>query len=155
MTLNTYQINKDTLAIVPISKTRTKIYETDNILIVNRNTQKIIEENCQYYGSSFNGRKKGTSDLIGITHKPPIIIEDSSELVFFPTASPRLRECSWIALNNIDTYTSYEKITYIKFENDFILKLPVSPKIVSNQILRATRLESVYQKRRKKLQKSL
>lgn len=151
MKKNEYRINKDTLAIIPINKTKTKIYEKKDILVVNKNTQKLIEENCAFYGSSFNGRKKGTIDLIGVTHKPPIIIEETNELVFFPTTSPRLKECSWISLDNVDKCIPYHNESIIKFLNNLKIRVEISPKIINNQILRATRLESVHERRKKKM----
>ncbi len=146
---STYTINKKTLAIIPISERSSKIYEEDNIIIVPKNSQKLIEENCAYYGSSYNGRKKGTVDLIGVTHKSPIVIEETTGIIFFPTSSPRLKTCGWISLNNISDYKPDNKDTIIFFENDLKIKLPVSNKIINNQILRATRLESVMYKRKK------
>ena len=146
-----YKINTKTLAIIPISNTKTKIYENDDVLIVDKNAKRIISENCEYYGSSYEGRKKGTVDLIGVTHKSPILVEDSNNIIFFPTCSPRLKECSWISLNNLDTYNKLENESVIKFNNDLTIKLPVSSKIINNQVLRATRLESVLNKRRAEL----
>ncbi len=146
-----YTINKKTLAIVPISEKSTKIYEKDNIIIVPKNSQKLIEENCEYYGSSYIGRKKGTVDLIGVTHKSPIVIEETNGIIFFPTCSPRLKTCSWISLNNVDKYTEDDKNTIISFQNDLKIKFPVSNKIINNQILRATRLESVMYRRKREL----
>lgn len=148
---NIYTINKKTLAIVPISEKSTKIYEKDNIIIVPKNSQKLIEENCEYYGSSYIGRKKGTVDLIGVTHKSPIVIEETNGIIFFPTCSPRLKTCSWISLNNVDKYTEDDKNTIISFQNDLKIKFPVSNKIINNQILRATRLESVMYRRKREL----
>lgn len=152
MTLNpTYTINKKTLAIVPISERSSKVYERDDIIIISKNSQKLIEENCEYYGSSYSGRKKGTVDLIGVTHKSPIIIEETNGIIFFPTSSPRLKTCSWLSLNNIDNFQKNENNTIITFDNDLKIKLPVSNKIINNQILRATRLESVMYRRKKNL----
>ena len=150
MNLN-YTINKKTLAIVPISDRSTKIYEKDNIIIVPKNTQKLIEENCEYYGSSYSGRKKGTVDLIGVTHKSPIVIEETNGIIFFPTSSPRLKTCSWLALNNIEYSREDDKNTIVAFDNDYKIKIPVSNKIINNQILRATRLESVMYRRKRDL----
>lgn len=149
--MNNYTINNKTLAIIPISPNRSKIYESNNVIIVAKNTQKIIEENCEYYGSSYLGRKRGTLDLIGVTHKSPIVIEDSNGIIFFPTCSPRLKDCSWISLNNIEEYAPYDKSSIIKFQNNLTLQIPVSNKIINNQVLRATRLESVLNRRKKKL----
>lgn len=149
--MNDYKINSKTLAIVPISENKTKIYENNNVIVVANSVKNLIEENCRYYGSSYKGRKEGTVDLIGITHKSPIIIEDTSGIIFFPTCSPRLKNCSWISLNNIDSYKEYQSESVIKFQNNLTLKIPVSTKIINNQVLRATRLESVHQKRKQQV----
>lgn len=149
--MNSYTINKKTLAIVPISDSKTKIYENNNVIIVADSVKNLIEDNCRFYGSSYEGRKKGTNDLIGVTHKSPIIIEDSSGLIFFPTCSPRLKNCSWISLNNIESYKRFQADSIITFQNNLTLKVPVSTKIINNQVLRATRLEAVHQKRKQKI----
>jgi competence protein ComK len=146
-----YTINHNTLAIIPITDDKTKVYENNNVIIVKKNVQKIIEENCEYYGSSYMGRKKGTVELIGVTHKSPIVIEDSNSIIFFPTCSPRLKKCSWISLNNLDSYAPYDAESIIRFQNNLTLQLPVSNKIINNQVLRATRLESVLHKRKTNL----
>ena len=149
--MNNYKINNKTLAIVPISDNKSKIYENNNVIVVENSVKNLIEENCRYYGSSYEGRKQGTCDLIGVTHKSPIIIEDSAGIVFFPTCSPRLKNCSWISLNNIESYRQYQTDSIITFQNNLALKIPVSSKIINNQVLRATRLESVHQKRKQKI----
>lgn len=149
--MNDYTINQNTLAIIPIGVNRTKVYEENNVIIVPKSTQKLIEESCAHYGSSYAGRNKGTVDLIGVTHKSPIVIEDSKNIIFFPTCSPRLKKCGWISLNNIENYKAYENMSIIKFQNDLTLKIPISNKILNNQILRATRLESVFLKRKSEL----
>lgn len=151
--MNSYRINNKTLAVIPIENNKTKIYEIDDVVVVNRNSKKIIEDNCEYYGSSYEGRRKGTAELIGITHKSPIMIEESNNLVFFPTCSPRIKECAWISLNNIDNYSKYDNNSIIRFCNNLTLELKVSNKIINNQVLKATRLESVLRKRKDELNK--
>lgn len=151
--MNSYRINNKTLAVIPIENNKTKIYEIDDVIVVNRNSKKIIEDNCEYYGSSYEGRRKGTAELIGITHKSPIMIEESNNLVFFPTCSPRIKECAWISLNNIDNYSKYDNNSIIRFCNNLTLELKVSNKIINNQVLKATRLESVLRKRKDELNK--
>ncbi|HOP65505.1 MAG TPA: competence protein ComK [Bacilli bacterium] len=143
-----YEINEKTLALIPVDEAKTKIYEVDKNFIVNKPIMKIMEESCQYFGSSLSGRQKGTTNLIGVTHKSPIIVEESKEMIFFPTASPRRNKCSWISLKNIDSYYTKEAFSYIKFNNNLELKLNISYGIIDNQILRATRLESVLRKRK-------
>ncbi len=150
--MKNYTISSETLAVIPINKKKSKIYETDNVIIIEKSAKKIIEENCRYYGSSYEGRRRGTVELIGITHKSPIIIEDSNDIIFFPTCSPRIKECGWISLNNVENYEAFNNNSLIIFNNNLKLEIPVSNKIINNQILRATRLESVMNKRRKKIQ---
>lgn len=149
--VNSYQINSKTLAIIPINRKQTKIFEDDTILVINKNTRKIIQENCEYFGSSYEGRKKGTMDLLGVTHKAPILIEESNNIIFFPTSSPRLNDCGWISLNNLESNKAYEDESILEFNNQMKLHVSVSNKTIDNQVLRATRLESLLLKRRKKI----
>ncbi len=152
--MKNYTINNQTLAIIPIGKNKSKVYETDNVLIIEKNSQKIIEESCEFYGSTYEGRRKGTVNLIGVTHKSPIIVENSQSIIFFPTASPRSKDCSWISLNNLDVYAPFDTDSTIRFQNNLTIKLPISSKIINNQVLRATRLESVIKKKEKMLRDS-
>lgn len=143
-----YKITTETLAIMPINKRKAKVYENNDAFTIDCNAKKIIDDNCKYFGSSYEGRKKGTMELIGITHKAPILIEDSNNIIFFPTSSPRLNDCGWISLNNIDSYQPYDYDCIVMFQNNLKLQVPVSNKIINNQVLRATRLESIVRKRK-------
>ena len=142
-----YEVNCDTLALVPVSENETKVIERNKIFIVNKPVMKIIEDSCEYFGSSYNGRHEGTKKLIGISHKAPIIIEESKNLIYFPTSSPRLLDCIWIGLNNIKTYESNNGQTELLFDNNEKLRINVSFGSFDNQVLRATKLESVLRKR--------
>ena len=142
-----YEVNCDTLALVPVSENETKVIERNKIFIVNKPVMKIIEDSCEYFGSSYLGRHEGTKKLIGITHKAPIIIEESKNLIYFPTSSPRLLDCIWIGLNNIKTYESNNGQTELLFDNNEKLRINVSFGSFDNQVLRATKLESVLRKR--------
>jgi len=143
-----YEINDKTLAIIPLSKTKTRIFEDMETFTINKSSLTIMEDSCQFFGSSLLGRQKGTTRLIGVSHKAPIIIEESKEIIFFPTASPRKNNCSWISLKNIDRYYTKNKSVFIKFKNNAQIELNISYGIVDNQILRATRLESVLRSRK-------
>ena len=79
--MDEYEINDDTLAILPIDDERSKIIEKDRTFIVNQPPIRIIDNSCQYFGSSYQGRFLGTKNLIGISHKAPIIIEESKEII--------------------------------------------------------------------------
>lgn len=148
--MDKYKINEQTLAIIPINNTKTKIYEDNNVIIVNKSAKKIVEENCLYYGSSYEGRRHSTEDLIGITYKSPIIIEETNNIIFFPTCSPRLKTCGWISLNNLDNFVPYNDESQIFFRNNLSLNINVSTSVIENQILKASRLDSVVRSRKKK-----
>ena len=114
-----YEISKDTLAVIPIGEKKSKIIEKNNSYIVEQRPNRIMDSSCRYYGSSINGRQKGTSSLTGITYKAPIIVQEEGNLIFFPTTSPRLKKCCWVSLNNIESYYyDFEKKTcVIIFDN--------------------------------------
>ena len=82
--INEYFINYETLLIMPYCKGKSKVYEFDEVMIVNMSVSEIIKESCLYFGSSFEGRKEGTKHLINCEMKVPIIVEDSQCLIFFP-----------------------------------------------------------------------
>ena len=143
-----YEINSNTLAIISISKNQSKIIENDNVYIINKNSNEIIDHSCRYFGSSYNGRHEGTKELIGINYKSPIIIEETKNIIFFPTCSTRLNNCNWISLDKIKDYKKYNKNTKIIFKNDIELEINISLHSLENQILRSTLLESVIRKRK-------
>ena len=76
--MDSYEINKDTVALIPKDGKTTIVYEVDNSFVVNKPALKIVEESCGYFGSSLEGRQIGTSRLVGFTHKVPVIIAGGS-----------------------------------------------------------------------------
>lgn len=147
--MKNYEINSQTIALIPITSTKTKVYELEKEFVVDKSGLKIMEESCEFFGSSLEGRQKGTKRLIGITHKSPVIVEESRNIIFFPTNSPRIEKCCWISLNNLENISKLPNNTLLIFKNSRELYLDISFNILDNQILRATRLESVSRKRRK------
>lgn len=143
-----YEINNSTLALIALDN-KTKVIEEEREFFIDKTPSNILEESCEYFGISYLGRKIGTKNLIGITHKSPIIIEESREIIFFPTSSPRLNNCSWISLNNIKNFIKNNEKTKIIFDNQKEIIVDVSFGIMENQILRASLLESTLRKRKK------
>lgn len=146
--MDCYEINKNTIALLPIDIDKTKVIEKESSFVVNMNSMKIIERSCEYFGSSYMGRHEGTKKLIGISHKSPIIIEESREIIYFPSTSPRLNECSWFALNYIMDYKDCNGKSIVYFENGEKIEIDISIGSFDNQYLRATKLESVLRKRK-------
>ncbi len=146
--MDNYEINDETLAIMPIGEKKSCIYEVDSTFEVNQNATKIMEESCRYFGSSLDGRRKGTQSLIGVSYKAPIIVEESNEIIFFPMASSRYQDPPWIGLKHLKCYYRTEDGIIIEFQNGTKILLDMSFGIVDNQILRATRLESALRGRK-------
>lgn len=144
----TYEINSSTLAIVPITEGISKIIEEDNVFTVSKSPTEIIDDSCKFFGSSYQGRFEGTKRLTGINYKSPIIIEETRNIIFFPTSSPRFHNCTWVALNQIDNFEKMKNNSVITFKSGQLLKLEISYGSLENQILRATRLESILKKRK-------
>ena len=148
--MKNYEISKDTLAVIPVGEKKSKIVEKDSSFIIEQSPNKIMDESCRYYGSSINGRQKGTTNLTGISYKAPIIVQEEGNIIFFPTTSPRLKSCCWVSLNNIESYyyDFDKKRCYIIFDNNEKIELDLSYCVLNNQILKSHRLESIFNKRR-------
>ena|SRR5574344_227685 len=146
--LDSYEINSCTLAIIPLTTKTSQVIEVGEDFLVNKNSYEIIDHSCKYFGSSYIGRREGTKSLLGLNYKMPIIIEDSKNLIFFPTSSPRLQLTTWINLHAVNNYCKQDKTSKIKFINGQNLELDISFGSLDNQILRATRLESILRQRK-------
>ena len=143
--MNEYKINSHTLALISLYD-KTKVIEDNNSYIINQKTKKIIEENCRSYGSSYVGRHEGSKYLTGFSYKSPIIIEESKNIIFFPTRSIRKENCNWIAANNVKKYNKYNDKSKVIFKNDLELILDISIGILKNQILKSVFLENQLKK---------
>jgi len=141
--MNNYEVNQDTLAIIPINSLETKIIEKENEFVVNSSSMKIIDDGCRYFGSSYTGRSEGTKSMIGINYKAPIILEETIPMIFFPTTSPRLVACSWISFKEVEKCIKKDKNSLIIFKNGLELEVDLSFSILQNQILRSSYLNSM------------
>lgn len=147
--VDNYEINSSTLAIVPITKDVSKVIEEEDIITVHKSTTEIVDDSCKYFGSSYLGRHEGTKSMTGINYKAPIVIEESRDIIFFPTSSPRFNNCYWIALKKVLKYKKEDTQTIVVFKNGFELPINISTGSLENQILRSTLLESILHSRRK------
>ncbi len=143
-----YEITFDTQVILPMDSKSSRIIENNESYVVNVTPMQILEHSCEYFGSSFDGRREGTKKLLGITHKSPIIVEESRKIIFFPTTSPDRNDCIWINLEKINRYyKSSQKKSIIEFKNGDIIEFDVSIGSLTNQILRASRLKYILEER--------
>lgn len=144
-----YEINSSTLAIVPHDDEKTKILEGDREYIIDGTPYEVMEHSCEYFGSSMEGRLKGSKNILGSIYKAPIIVEEYRGLVFFPTRSITSdKDNVWLSLKNIVSYLQEGNKTRLYFKDGYDLLVDIPYSSFENQILRATRLDSVMRQRK-------
>ena len=148
MILEDYEIGYGTQAIIPLSEDKTMIYEEEGEYIVDKPANQIINYNCNYYGSSYNGRLNAAKKILDSNYKVPILIEESEFIVFFPTKSSLLDDCCWINYSFIKKYDTNGKKTTIIFKNNQQIDVDISKLSLENQISRSYKLELISRKRK-------
>ena len=143
-----YEINAETLAVISYSNSKSKIIEKDDQYIVNESPFTIMERSCKYFGSSLDGRVSGSKDILGSVYKVPIIVEESQNLIFFPTEAINSSRVSWISYKNIKDIKKYGTKSIIKFNNDNSVIVNCPYFSMKNQIFRCNMLESISINRR-------
>lgn len=146
--MEAYEVNKDTVALVPKGNSKTIVYEVDNSFIVDETPLQIMEESCEYFGSSYDGRVIGTTKLVGYTHKVPIIVEESKNLIFFPTLSPRNQDCTWLSYSHIIKPEKFKDKCIIELKNGKKIVINVSNSIIDNQLYRCFMLKNTLENRK-------
>ena len=144
-----YEISRGTLAIVPNEKENSVVYEDEERYIVDDKPFKIMEDSCKYFGSTYEGRKEIAKDILGAEYKVPIVVEDTENLVIFPTTSPYSDECVWISLKRLKKFEKVDSFnTKIIFDNNKEIIVPCSYRTIENQISRASRLDYILRMRK-------
>ena len=143
-----YEINEETMAIIPLNYNKTMIKEVNNEYIIDKSAYKIMEDSCEYYGSTYKGRLKAAQKLLDTNYKVPIIVEESENIVFFPTKSSLLEDCCWINYNFIKSYEKNGNSTKVYFNNQESIDFDISKLSLENQISRSSRLELLSIKRK-------
>lgn len=144
-----YEINEGTLAVIPIESRKSKVLEDGEEYIIECTPYEILDYSCKYFGSSYEGRKEGTKSILNINYKVPIVVENSRNLIFFPTNSPSSEDCIWISLKNIKKIVEEDfNCTKIEFNSGVSIVVPISKRTIENQILRASRLDLIMRDRK-------
>mgnify|MGYP000896077167 FL=1 len=142
-----YEINEGTLAILAKNR-KSLILEDDKKYVVDSLPFDVVDHSCKYFGSSYEGRKEGTKEILHINYKVPIIVDNSRNLIFFPTNSPLSDDCSWLSLKSIKSIKEGSfNTTDVIFNNGVSINIPVSKRTMDNQILRASRLDLIMRNR--------
>ena len=144
-----YEINVDTLLLLPIDYNKTKVIEKGDVFIDKCSTLSIIKKSCLFFGSSYEGRKAAIKYLIGIDMKVPILIEESRNIIFFPTASCVNQNSIWVSYQNLLKYSKLNDFsTVLYFKKNKSYKIDVKYKLVDNQVIRCMKLNTFLGKRK-------
>ena len=143
-----YEINDETLAILPFDKDKARVLEESDEYIVDEIPYSIMEDSCKYFGSSFEGRILGSKNILGSVYKAPIIVEESQNLIFFPTEALSSNTVSWISYKKIKSVEKCGKRSKIIFNNgeSIIANCPYFS--IKNQIFRCNMFDSISSNRK-------
>lgn len=103
-----FLVSNKTIAVIK-NKRKTIIINVDKVTVINKSIKYILEYNCNYYGSSLEGRLKCAKDILKIKYKIPIVLDDKNNLVLISLNNPR---------SNYNTYLISNKITNYEWIND-------------------------------------
>lgn len=147
MDIDSYEINKSTCAVLNVNNEVSKVIENNQEYFLPKPSFEVMEDSCAYYGSSYDGRLRGTKMILGGNYKLPIIIEETNNIIFFPTNGSTNEKCSWISLNNVSKYEPHGGYTKVTFDGGKSIILKMSYTSFEMQLLRATRLQQLMNKR--------
>lgn len=149
--LENYDISNETYAIIPVNNKVTKIVEKEQEFYVNKSSLDIIKDNCIFYGSSFIGRTECSKSILKGSYKLPIIVEESTPIVFFPVSSPKYSNSIWFSLQNINQISKDGKGSKILFNCGKCMLFDNSCFVLKNQLMRAVQLKcTMYERQRSK-----
>ena len=147
--MNDYEINADTLILIPIDGNKTKVVEVDDSFIVKCSTLNIIKRSCLFFGASYEGRREAVKHLIGVDMKVPILLEESRNIIFFPTASCIHKNSIWISYQNLLKYTKFNEFsTVLNFRDNVGVKVDVKCNLIDNQVVRCLKIDTILSKRK-------
>ena len=109
----------------------------------------IIKNSCLFFGSSFDGRKEASKNIIGIDMKVPILVEESRNIIFFPVSSCINKNSIWISYQNLLKYSKNSlSNSNLYFKNKKKIQLPVKYNLIDNQVIRCIKLDTLLTKRK-------
>lgn len=113
-----------------------------DVVFRGNNIKNILNESCISYGSSLNGRIKGSKWALKSKYKLPIVVSEKEKLVFFPVKEMG-REI-WVNFDMIKEVKKNKNVVKVEFKNGLKVDINVSYTIFNNQVLKASRLWIIF-----------
>lgn len=144
-----YEINENTAAIIGVNDNLSKVIEGNKEYFVGDSSFSIMENSCEYFGSTCSGRIIGSRKMLGANYKVPIIVEESRDIIFFPISEIDNPKCTWISLNWFDRVEEDYNKNYIYLKSGKKIPTKVSIYSIENQVLRSSKLNLILNNRKK------
>ncbi|MCM3709170.1 competence protein ComK [Sporosarcina luteola] len=108
-----YVVNNGTSIILPEfdenGRLLSVVMEKTELFKVNIEPTKLIDYSLRCYGSSLRGANDGSRTLLGEISMPPIVLNLTQSLYWFPHMSPVNEDCVWIAIDHVKDYKAIDK----------------------------------------------
>ena len=137
---NDYIINNDTVVVMSLGISCCKVFEINDTFDVNMSLKEILKLSCIYFGSSFEGRIESSKYHLGYNYKLPIIVDESRNIIVFPTKTYSDIYNNIVCVNKVLDYERKDKNILIYFENGQSVEIEDSFPIFENQYLKAQKL---------------
>ena len=137
-----YLITNKTVALMKL-KNKTIIYSVENKEVINQGINKVLEYNCNYYGSSLDGRKKSARYILNIKYKLPILIDESNNIILIQLNSPKNDYCLYLVINKIIDYKENEGYLKIYCLNNYIFNVKISKNSFEKILLNSLKLNNI------------
>lgn len=130
---DSYLIDRHTLSLEAffIGENKSKITTTKGIHYSKMSVHEILDKVCIRYGSSFQGRKEATKNLLKY-NKTPIVIKPN-EIFAFPTKSIDHPECVWIFNHRFEVEEVEKGKSQLTFMNGTSIIVYVSKHVILKQ----------------------
>lgn len=137
--MENYLISNKTIAVIK-NKRKTIIINVDKVVVINKSVKNILEYNCNYYGSSFDGRIKCAKDILNIKYKIPIVIDDKNNIVLISLNSPRNSSNVYLVTNKILNYEIINNNLRVFCLNNVNFKIKLSKNVFEKLLLNSIKI---------------
>lgn len=137
-----YLVNNKTIALVKINK-KTLIIDVNKVEVLNKSINKIINDSCNYYGSSLKGRKISAQNILNLKYKVPIVIDDKNNIIIIQLNSPRNRVSLYLVTNKVINYEFNQNKLKILCSHNIIFNVKISKNTFEKLLINSLQLNNV------------
>lgn len=153
---NEYVLNYETAVFIPDyddnGKLTTIVITQNDVQKVNIAPTQLMDFNLKYLGSSLRGAMEGSRMILGPISMPPLVINETTGIYWFPSTSPKRDDCVWFALQHIKEYKEIgKKKTQVILTNGCVIEIDVSYYTFEKKVQRAYKLKGKIEERIKQL----